>query len=408
VNGTLKGTPGQGGEYPGSAWAYQAFSDPQGALAALDKYVITPATPDLLRTQGSPGGFDGLDQGESVAFTFSFAHALAKLGEIDPGSFATSADGSGSVGTYAVFRDPGTGARTYVAYNPHPTAARRLTFHNADGTQVPIDVPAGSMVTQPGADAATRKVVLGPPQGLPSTAAPANRLFLRGEHSSGADGKLTTFLSPQPGADALAVVLPVSEREGSARGPDFPGPADFANPMTFEVGGIIGIPAAGANAPGGPRTVFSLPVLNNLFRNPVDGTLNENSALVVLNVAYFANATDAKPSRVEVWSLGPQTYDGNGTLQPGFNTGRATWQPYISETWFGRDPGQEKDWFIGDYPAMADGRVRVSVWTSIPNKDKAGANDLPQSQIGLRTNAAANQANQAFVDIPYAGVTVTG
>ncbi len=129
---------------------------------------------------------------------------------------------------------------------------------------------------------------------------------------------------------------------------------------------------------------------------------------MVLNVAYFANATVAKPSRVEVWSLGPQTYDGNGTFQPGFNDGRATWQPYVSETWFGRAAGDEKNWFVGDYPTLANGRVRVSVWTTIPNVKQDGSADLPQSQIGLRTNAAANQGAQAFVDIPYSGVTVAG
>jgi hypothetical protein len=409
VNGTLKGTPGQGGEYPGNMWAYQAFSDPQGALAALEQYVIAPAAPDLMRTQGSPGGFDGLDTGESVAFTFSFAHALAGLGEVDPESFATSADGSGSVGTHAVFRDPATGARTYVAYNPHPTAARRWTFHNTDGTQVAIEVPAGSMVTQAGADAATRRVVLAPPQGLPSTAVPTNRLFLRGEIASGPDSKLSTFLSPQPGADALPVVLPVATgpSEGQPRGPDFPNQVDFGAPMTFEITGISGAPAAGANSPGGPRTVFSIPVLNNLFRNPVDGNFNENSAVVVLNVAYFASASDQTPSRVEVWSQGPQLYDGNGVLQPGFGSGRATWQPYISQTWFDRAAGNEALWFRGEYPTMTDGRVRVSVWTLVPNKKQNNDADLPQSQIGLRTNAAPNQANQAYVDIPYTGVTVT-
>ncbi|MFO0847303.1 MAG: glycosyl hydrolase [Gemmataceae bacterium] len=414
VNGTLKGTPGQGGEYPGSIWAYQAFSDPAGALAALDKYVLTPATPDLMRTQGSPGGFDGLDQGESVAFTFSFAHALARLGEVDPDGYAVSSDGSGSVGTYAVFRDPASGARTYVAYNPHPTAARRLTFQSGDGTTATVDVPALSMVTQIGTDAGTRKVVLGPPAGLPSTAIPANRLFLRGEYRA-SDGQLATSLSPQPGSDALAVVLPVAgtDEVGNPRGPDFfPAPNGFQSPLQFEVAGLSGTPDPNAGADGGPRTAFSLPLLNNLFRNPVDQTkgvqFNENSALVVLNVAYFANATVAKPSRVEVWSLGPQTYDGNGTIQPGFNDGRATWQPYVSETWFGRAAGDEKNWFVGDYPTLANGRVRVSVWTTIPNVKQDGSADLPQSQIGLRTNAAANQGAQAFVDIPYSGVTVAG
>ena len=121
----LYAAPGAEGHWHDLIWQYEAFADPEAALARW------AAEPNYVA--------DGAQEaGETAAHTYHWLHAFNAAGQVDPSITADTP-------TYAVFVDPDTNKHTCMAYNSGNTT-KTVTFSNDAVLSVPPRTLASTAV----------------------------------------------------------------------------------------------------------------------------------------------------------------------------------------------------------------------------------------------------------------------